>query len=334
MAAHETDIAELSRRFRVLGEIDCHGYSPLYERLAYAIAEDHDVLELLARARPGQRRPVLLLAAVNYLGGMGEFPQFRQFCLDHRDDVLGVVETRATQTNEVGRCATLLPVLAALPQPLALLEVGASAGLCLYPERYSYRWSDGTALDPADGPSEVLLRCEVHGDPPLPATVPEVAWRAGVDLNPLDVGDDDAVRWLETLVWPEHEERRQRLRAAVDVVRRDPPRIVRGDALESLPALVDTVPDDATLVVFHSAVLAYFGAEERTRFAALARDLPGHWVSNEGPRVVDVTGVPEQPPPWGAPFVLALDGRFVAWTEGHGRRLWWPTGSLGSPHGS
>ncbi len=39
--------------------------------------------------------------------------------------------SKRTQTNEPGRCAVLLPLLAALPQPLALLEVGASAGLCL-----------------------------------------------------------------------------------------------------------------------------------------------------------------------------------------------------------
>ncbi len=63
---------------------------------------------------------------------------------------------------------------------------------------------------------------------PVPAEHPDVAWRGGVDLNPLDVHDQDAMAWLETLVWPEQDERRERLRAAVEVARREPAYLVRG----------------------------------------------------------------------------------------------------------
>src|SRR6202041_2593254 len=93
------------------------------------------------------------------------------------------MRTRATQTNEAGRCAILLPVLAALPQPLALLDVGTSAGLYLYPDKYSYRY--GGHRIGAGGP---LLDGAATGIP-LPAGLPEVVWRAGLDLNPLDVTD-------------------------------------------------------------------------------------------------------------------------------------------------
>ena len=58
--------------------------------------------------------------------------------------------SRATQTNEAGRCATLLPSLAAISaaedKPLALIEVGASAGLALFPDRYGYEYDDGTTV--------------------------------------------------------------------------------------------------------------------------------------------------------------------------------------------
>ena len=64
---------------------------------------------------------------------------------------------RSTKTNEPRRCAGLLPVLAGIAGPLALLEVGASAGLCLYPDRYSYSYDGLPPLHPADGPSPVLL---------------------------------------------------------------------------------------------------------------------------------------------------------------------------------
>jgi hypothetical protein len=134
------------------------------------------------------------------------------------------------------------------------------------------------------------------------------------------------MRWLETLVWPEHGDRRDRLTAAVGLARADPPTLVRGDLNEALPALVETVPAGPTLVVFHSAVLAYLPDDDRARFGAVVRDLPGHWVSNEGPRVLP--DLVRADPPAGsavgtAPFVLALDGEQVAWAEGHGRALHW-----------
>jgi hypothetical protein len=228
----------------------------------------------------------------------------------------------------------LLPLLASLPGPLALLEVGCSAGLCLLPDRYSYRYpgSRGSvALDPADGPSPVTLECRLEGDVPLDRLVsdglPEVVWRGGLDLNPLDVRDDDAMRWLQTLVWPEHDDRRARLAAAVDLARDDPPPLVRGDLLVDLAVLVEQAPADATLVVFHSAVLAYLSGADRSRFVETMRTTRGHWVSNEGPSVVPTVVPPPSPPTTsavtGGVLLLSLDGRPVAWTHGHGRSLRW-----------
>ena len=61
--------------------------------------------------------------------------------------------------------------------------------------------------------------------------------------------------WLATLVWPEQDDRRERLRHAVEVARAEPPRIVAGDLLEELPALVAEAAAHGTVVVFHSAVV-------------------------------------------------------------------------------
>ena len=260
-----------------------------------------------------------MFAAARWLGAqVGPYEGLRRVLLEQWPDVEATVMSRATQTNEVGRCATMLPLLASLPGPLALLEVGCSAGLCLLPDRYSYRYTGSRGaqqIDPAGGPSPVVLDCRLEGDVPLDDLVsgglPEIVWRGGLDLNPLDVQDDDAMRWLQTLVWPEHDDRRARLAAAVDVARADPPTLVRGDLLVDLPALVAQVPADATLVVFHSAVLAYLSEADRSRFAETMAATRGHWVSNEGPLVVPGIEPPPRPPDSSAvsasTFLLALD---------------------------
>jgi hypothetical protein len=313
------------------------GSSTCYHDWALAVSRDEEVLELLETLPERKRQPNLVLAAARWHGARpGAYDGLRRVLLGDWDAVRATVMSRATQTNEVGRCAALLPVLAGLPGPLALLEVGASAGLCLYPDQVSYRYGDGVRLDPDDGPSPVVLECAVEGDPPRPDRLPQVVWRGGIDLHPLDVHDEDAVRWLEALVWPEHDDRRRNLAAAVTLARADPPRLVTGDLVEALPALAAEVPPGCTLVVFHSAVLAYLDEAERGRFVRTVTDLPGHWVSNEGPRVLpDVAATATAPPgpvAGPAPFVVGLDGRAVAWAEGHGRGLSWlpPEGVPGS----
>ena len=144
--------------------------------------------------------------------------------------------------------------------------MGASAGLTLLIDRYAYDYA-GHRIAGRD-PLAPTLRCEPRGPVPLPDRVPEIAWRAGLDLNPLDVTSDDDVRWLSCLVWPGEGDRGQRLAAAVATARRDPPVVHRGDLLTDLPALAAQAPADATLVVYHSAVLAYVTPEGRQRFAA------------------------------------------------------------------
>ena len=312
-----------ARRYRAMAERQLPGISPTYERLCHGVAGDPQLLARLDTLPAPKRQPNLLLGAVRFLGGpVSTYSDFRSFVLTEWDAVAATMGERRTQTNEPGRCATLLPVLAALPQPLALLEVGASAGLCLYPDRYAYRYSgagDGALL----GSSPVVLDCVLSGPVRVPATVPQVVWRAGLDLNPLDVRAEDDRRWLESLVWPEQRSRFATLHAALDVVAADPPRIVAGDLTRDTAALAAQAPRSATLVVFHSAVLAYLDDAGRAAFAAqlheIAATRPVVWLSNEAPGVVvDVAA-----PPGPAPFVLARDGAPLAFTGPHGQFLDW-----------
>jgi hypothetical protein len=320
--------------YRAMAELSLQGVSPSYERLCLGVADDPAVLALLAELPTPKRQPNLLLGAVRFLGGpIGTYAGFRSWLLAQWSDVAALMRQRRTQTNEPGRCATLLPLLAALPQPLALIEVGASAGLCLYPDRYAYRFATPSGAHDIRshevGSSTLTLECAVTGAVPLPAAVPQVAWRGGLDLNPLDVASSDDVRWLEALVWPEQTERCATLHAAVEIARTDPVRIRRGDLLADLPELVEAAEvaaPGATPVVFHSAVLAYVGAAGRAAFAVTMRALAGShgvvWVSNEAPGVVPGTELDSGET---ARFVLARDGVPLALTGPHGHTLDWLT---------
>src|SRR5690349_2503776 len=126
-------------RYRAFGQREARGQSPSYERLAFAVADDAELLELLDELPEQKRQPNLFFGAARYLGAPMDDPDaFRVWVLRCRTELTATMNQRRTQTNEPGRCAALLPLLARLPQPLALLEVGASAGLCLYPDRYGY----------------------------------------------------------------------------------------------------------------------------------------------------------------------------------------------------
>ena len=328
----ELEAETLRDYYGKFARLEASGTSPIYTAWAEGVAADDEVIALLLELPRPKRQANLLFAAARHLGaGEGTYADLRAWLLRHWDDVRELMLARSTQTNEAGRCATLLPALARIPGPLALMEVGASAGLCLYPDRYSYRFTvtgavgaefaQSTTLYPADGPSAVVLDCELTNIS-VPERLPEVAWRAGIDLNPLDITDVDQREWLTSLIWPEHEARRERLLAAASIAAADPPHLVRGDLLDTVESLLAEVPAGTQPVVFHSAVLAYVDAEVRACFASLMRSRDDVvWISNEGAGVLPDT--PAQLETLGVEadgrFVLSVDGRAVALTGPHGQ---------------
>ncbi len=302
------------------------GDSPCFEAWALSVAEDDAVLAWIATLPSVKQQPNLVFAAARWHGvdAPGPYAGLRDALLGDDGAIRATILERATQTNEVGRLATLTPFLAELGPRLALLEVGASAGLCLYPDRYSYAWSTPSGVVSAgSGPR---LSCEVTGAFPESVTPPQVAWRGGIDLHPLAPTDADAMAWLTNLVWPEQDERRERLRTAIGIARDEPPLLVAGDLLDELPDLVGEAAEHGPVVVFHSAVIAYLEPGDRERFTTQMTSLVGagrcHWVSNEAPQVLpSVTATGPDVPEDLATFVLGVDGRARAWTHGHGASM-------------
>ena len=306
----------IARGYKRFAEIDAPGRSPLYGELAAGVAADDELLGWLDGLPQGKRQPNLLFAGYRLLCGTPSgFTEFRNTLAERRGEIEAVMLERRTQTNEAARCGLHLPVLAALPQPLALLEVGASAGLCLQPDRYGYDYDDGAHTLPGGPPT---LRCATSGEVPFPPAKPEIVWRAGLDLEPIDVNDKAKIEWLELLIWPGEEYRLKTLQAALEVAREDPPRLVQGDLTsDDLDDLAAEAPKDATLVIFHTAVLFYVPRDGRARFRERVGRLGATWLACEG---ADVLGFEDEQPDL---MAMAVDGERVAWADGHGTRLSW-----------
>jgi hypothetical protein len=270
-------------------------FSPIYAHLAREIIKDPEVGAIATYARPGQPRPNLFFAAVHYLLLRGVqhplahfypslvssprpleeiYPVFRAFCLEQRERLSQLIAQRLVQTNEVSRSACLLPAFGLVAQherryPLALIEIGASTGLNLLWDHYGYRYGEG--LHRGSFISPVQLECTLRGKkhPPLPAELPTIALRMGIDLKPVDMQDPAETLWLRALIWPEHRERVERLERALEIARCQKPLLMAGDALDLLPEIIASTPLDTTLCLFHSFTMNQFTEEERQQLSAI-----------------------------------------------------------------
>lgn len=319
-------VAAVIARYERFARDEAPGRSALYAEWAAGVAADPDTAALLARIPDTHRQPPLVFAVTRMLGapehGYGEWAGWVRV---HADQIVAECTARRIQTNEPLRCAALLPALSLVEGPIALLEVGASAGLCLYPDRYSYRYSTAEgvlSLDPRDGASPVTLTSRLAGAPPA-LRLPEIVWRAGIDLEPRDARDERDRAWLTGLVWPGEDGRRERIEAALDIAAADPPQLVAGDAAEILAAAAARAPRDATLVITTPGVLAHIPRARRRRVIDAAR-AAGRWITIDAPGLHDGWTAPPQR--WPGGFALALDGHVLAAVDPLGASVEWLPG--------
>jgi hypothetical protein len=197
---------------------------------------------------------------------------------------------RPVQTNEVGRCAALLPGFLAVASiarlPLRLLEVGASAGLNLRWDLYRYE-ANGFAWGPRASPLHIAF--ELSGAEPPTGLEVEVAERRGCDASPLDPRTEEGRLTLLSYLWPDQFERRERMLAALEIARAMPVAVEQASAA---PWVAERLAEDGSglaTVIYHSIVLQYLAEDERTAFVeALAEagaratpDAPLAWLRME-----------------------------------------------------
>lgn len=300
--------SEIARRFAAHSET-AFARAPLNAALAATISRDRTLFNLLQRAPAEQQLPVLLLAAVHSMvlrspgHRLGDwYPNLRidplpashpdlsatltQFIRDHEHAILDLVTRRSVQTNEIGRCALFLPALATIGDEtgdLAHLDVGTSAGLNTLLPRFTYRYNDGATVG-SNGP---VLLCSTRGDGPTPTALPSLTASRGLDPSPLDVTDDDDANWLQACCWPDQADRFQRLSAAIDMARHDPPDVRVGNAVDDVRHHVLDLAAAGHPVVTTSWVLNYLTPPDRSAFIEQLDRAGEHvdlsWVFAESP---------------------------------------------------
>ena len=214
------------------------------------VANDDASLRQLAQLPQEKQQPNLLFAAVRHAFGLpSSVRELLDVVHDDFDALADVMLARRVQTNEPGRCAVLLPLLVSLPQPIALVEIGAAAGLCLIPDRYGYEYRSQTNHTTL-GNKDLRFPCDVYGVGPLPYRLPEIVWPLGIDLNPIDPRDTAERRWLQNLVWPEHVDRARRLGQALELAALEPPPVVQGDLTVGLSEILSSAPEGVHMGLF------------------------------------------------------------------------------------
>ena len=316
--------SDIRVRYQRFAMYEAKSVSATYESFATAIANDEISLQRLAQLPRDKQQPNLLFAAVRHVFGL---PSHDSALLDvvHNDfdALVDVMLERRVQTNEPGRCAVLLPLLASMPQPIALVEIGAAAGLCLIPDRYGYEYR---SQDHVISLGNEFLRfpCDVYGVGALPFRLPEIAWRLGIDLNPIDPRNTVERSWLQDLVWPEHSERARRLTEALELAALDPPPVVQHDLTVDLSKILAAAPEGLHLVVMNSAVLSYLPSRDAIEdVVKFLNNYPCTWISNEGSRVIPSLIDDMSAPPSPNAFMLALDAQPFALVGPHGQYIEW-----------
>jgi hypothetical protein len=238
-------------------------------------------------------RPLLLLAALRH-DAMREgeaHPLFQGFAapapraeavtadalraaLDgKRERIFDALAHRGLQTNDTSRAVAWLwpAALAGLShgaRPVALVDVGASAGLNLVADLLPAIWTDdrGAPLEVANGIGAVT--------------------RLGLDPAPLDATKQDDADWIRACVWPDDGERLERLELALAIFRQAQTRpdapVLSPVAAAAVPARLDVLSAaerGAVVLVYQTVVRDYLPPAERAEYEAGMRN----WLATQPP---------------------------------------------------
>ncbi|MEH6404669.1 MAG: DUF2332 family protein [Sneathiella sp.] len=201
---------------------------------------------------------------------------------DHTGYILDRMRS-APQTNEVQRAAVLVPGFMEIAsqtgkREFVTSELGASAGLNLYWDKYQYQLGDvqwgastsGTRLEP-----------DWRGGQPDFSEI-SVRSRAGCDLNPIDISKIEFRQKLLSYVWPDQEARLQRSRSAIEFANGQKDLIEQSDAIDWLERQLQVAHKGAVHVIYHTIAWQYFPENSKRRGEELL-EIAGRKATKEAP---------------------------------------------------
>ncbi|UOQ84473.1 DUF2332 domain-containing protein [Gracilibacillus salinarum] len=197
------------------------------------------------------------------------FPYFKDFCLKHFSGIKDLIQNKLVQTNEVRRCAYLFPVFQFIydtdHKPLALIEIGTSAGLQLLWDKYSYSYGMNEIFGNENADVHLSSHIKKGKLPIHKDSIPPVANRIGVDLHTVDLKDELEFLWLNALIWPEHQERRVLFQKGSNCVKENDLTLIEGDGVALLPTLAENISNDQCICVFHTHVANQMPGEVKAK---------------------------------------------------------------------
>lgn len=337
--------------FRTFKE-KCSDASPFYEYLTSEILKDEDILELSVNVKEDQPIADTFLGAVHYILIRGVdhslalyypsisdrpkpveemYPHFVDFCTIYRGELVSLMKRKHIQTNEVRRSAYLYPVFSSIyadeKSPLALVEIGTGSGLQLFLDAYSYTYGDGRVQ--GNRHANVHISSKLVGEPEdeLSFLIPKINSRIGIDLHSIDVTKEEDRMWLEALIWPEDEERRNMFDEAIENIHSDQVEWIEGDGIALLENVVKDIPKEEVLVVFHTHVAHQFSEEQKDKLLkkieAIGKERPiYHIYNNIWDRKLHLDYVSPE----------SKSSFLVGTTERHGRWFTWEMEKVESPY--
>lgn len=282
--------------FKRFAELEAKGNSVLYSYWSNEILSDERLISLISKMPQSQPKPNLFFASVQWLALQKKHELFqvfmhpeaanleesfrllKQLCSEYENELIQLFHTRLVQTNEINRASYLYPIFAEIYQsikkPLTLIEIGTSAGILLGVDLFNYEITEGNNTKIlGDSSSGITIRSINNGQPLNISNELVIQNRIGIDLNIIQLEQEDDYRWMQSLIWPEHKERKVLLEKIRDVNINCSKTLVEGDFLEIIPNYLEMRNEDSQIVIFHTHVANQFSTELKESLLTMIRKL-------------------------------------------------------------
>ncbi|MEQ8945963.1 MAG: DUF2332 domain-containing protein [Balneola sp.] len=279
---------QLKDWFKRFAETECKGVSPMYYKLSMKIAEDDELISIASYCKQGQPMPNLFFAAIHFLllnnpeeelteyypSITSSFKQnlpfelFKNYCLNHKTEIIEIEKDKIVQTNSLNRTAYLMPILSHMfeDQEINIIDIGTSAGLTLNMDKYEYYYNNNYAF----GKSAVKIRSEIkEGYLPKFDKPVRIRNKIGIDQNPINLKINTNENWLKALIWADKTERLEKMEQAIKIAKQEEIDFRKASSLEAFSEIIASQEEGIPLVIYHTHTLYQFNQKDRESFWAL-----------------------------------------------------------------